>query len=351
MGIAGEGSLQHPRGSRASTTPSPATASRKAAVRAALARVLVCARKAKLCGSTYGLRGRMERVLGPSAPVACREMGSDRRSAEHWAERRVDAEKTAGALAAIFALGLAAGGPPVLSIAAAGLAAANGILAGVLRVAERRTRRRERDGSSRPGSSEPVTASLQDVPDDAVVVFVSYAREDDEWRRRFETMLAPLGGRGVVLWSDERVAVDAAWNLELQRAIARADAALVLVSPELLASEMILREELPALRGRDIPRGFVHVRASLVSQVHGLSDVGWLHNPAQPLHGATNPDGQIVTICERLVGLLPPREAHEPEAGWWLASASRSGPASAARHPHGSDLRRAASGHRRTRTR
>ena len=128
-----------------------------------------------------------------------------------------------------------------------------------------------------------------------------------------ETMLAPLGGRGVVLWSDERVAVDAAWNLELQRAIARADAALVLVSPELLASEMILREELPALRGRDIPIGFVHVRASLVSQVHGLSDVGWLHNPAQPLHGATNPDGQIVTICERLVGLLPPREAHEPE--------------------------------------
>src|SRR5579862_226765 len=103
---------------------------------------------------------------------------------------------------------------------------------------------------------------LDEVPDEADVVFVSYAREDEQWRRRFATMLAPLGRRGVVVWSDERIPVGVAWRPELERAIVRADAALVLVSPDLLASEFVIGEELPALRARGIPLCYVHVRAS-----------------------------------------------------------------------------------------
>jgi hypothetical protein len=38
---------------------------------------------------------------------------------------------------------------------------------------------------------ETVTAVDDEVPDDAQVVFVSHAREDEQWRRRFATMLAP----------------------------------------------------------------------------------------------------------------------------------------------------------------
>src|SRR4051812_7115240 len=148
---------------------------------------------------------------------------------------------------------------------------------------------------------------LDDRADDAHLVFVSYAREDELWRRRFATMLAPLGARGVVVWSDDRIAVGVHWRDELVRAIARADAALVLVSPDLLASEFVMGEELPALRLRGIPMAFVHVRASLVEEIDAFADVQWAHDRAWPLQGANDPDGEIVRICRRVAEQLPAR--------------------------------------------
>ena len=249
-------------------------------------------------------------------------MGAGGPSAEFWAGWRTVAEKVTAVIGALLVFGLALGGPAGLSMAAAGLAAAGGLVALGLLVAERRARRRELRARSGAGGSMPSPASsgasapagdLDEVPDDAHVVFVSYAREDEQWRRRFATMLTPLGKRGVVVWSDERTAVGAVWRPELERAIARADAALVLVSPDLLASEFIMGEELPALRARGIALGFVHVRASLVEAVDALADVKWAHDREQPLQGADDPDGEIVRICARIAGLLPRRAPRAAE--------------------------------------
>jgi WD40 repeat protein len=165
---------------------------------------------------------------------------------------------------------------------------------------------------------------IDGVPDDARVVFVSYAREDDEWRRKFVTMLKPLGdSHGVVVWSDDRVAVGAAWRPELERAIERADAALVLVSPDLLVSQFVMDEELPALVAGEIPLAFVHVRASLVEEVDELADVQWAHDRGQPLAGLPDPDAEIVLICQRLAALLPP---HVPRDAGALTDSERARP-------------------------
>jgi len=85
-------------------------------------------------------------------------------------------------------------------------------------------------------------------------VFVSYCREDAEWLRRFVVMLKPeVRGRGMQLWSDTLVGTSRKWRPEIDDAIARADVALLLVSPDFLASDFIMDEELPALIQRGVP--------------------------------------------------------------------------------------------------
>jgi hypothetical protein len=121
-------------------------------------------------------------------------------------------------------------------------------------------------------------------------------------------MLRPLGERGLHVWSDEQIAVGSSWRSELRRAIERADAALVLVTPDLLASEFIMREELPALVARQIPLAFVHVRASLLESVEAFLEFQWAHDPGTPVAGARDPDGVIVRACKQLLELLPATE-------------------------------------------
>ena len=80
------------------------------------------------------------------------------------------------------------------------------------------------------------------------VVFVSYSREDENWRRRFTEMLKSLvRERRLEVWSDDRMVTGYEWRQQLAEAIDRARAALLLVSPSFLASDFIMDQELPAL--------------------------------------------------------------------------------------------------------
>ncbi|MEM6456909.1 MAG: TIR domain-containing protein, partial [Acidobacteriota bacterium] len=79
-------------------------------------------------------------------------------------------------------------------------------------------------------------------------MFISYSRDDARWAKRFEKRLKPLtGDGGVHLWRDDRIPVGADWRAEIDRGLAEADAGLLLVSPNFLASDFILRKELPYL--------------------------------------------------------------------------------------------------------
>ena len=91
---------------------------------------------------------------------------------------------------------------------------------------------------------------------DSPVVFVSYSREDEEWRRRFTEMLKPLvRERRLEVWSDNRNLVGYEWRRQLAEAIARSRAALLLVTRPFLASDFIMDQELPALIGHGVPAG------------------------------------------------------------------------------------------------
>jgi hypothetical protein len=62
-------------------------------------------------------------------------------------------------------------------------------------------------------------------------VFVGYRREDKAWLARLRVYLKPLERDfGVTLWIDTRLKTGQKWREEIGRAIARCQAALLLVS-------------------------------------------------------------------------------------------------------------------------
>ncbi|MBK7956344.1 MAG: SIR2 family protein [Candidatus Accumulibacter sp.] len=79
-------------------------------------------------------------------------------------------------------------------------------------------------------------------------LFIGYSHKDVDWLERVLTHLAILRRQGqVVDWSDKEIQPGDRWNDEIAVAMGEADVAVLLVSSNFLASEYIMRKELPGL--------------------------------------------------------------------------------------------------------
>jgi hypothetical protein len=79
------------------------------------------------------------------------------------------------------------------------------------------------------------------------MIFVSYSRVDEKWRKRFEIISKPLSrAERMRFWSDRDLKAGE-WEPQLEKAMQDAVAAILLVSDNFLASDYIIEKELPYL--------------------------------------------------------------------------------------------------------
>jgi hypothetical protein len=102
---------------------------------------------------------------------------------------------------------------------------------------------------------EAIDSPLKNSPDQIEIkknsngnVFISYSHKDTEYLARLLVHLKPLENEGkIIVWKDTDLRAGDKWKDEIQKALDRSNAAVLLISADFLASDFIIKNELPPL--------------------------------------------------------------------------------------------------------
>jgi hypothetical protein len=143
-------------------------------------------------------------------------------------------------------------------------------------------------------------------------VFISYSRVDKAWLETFETHLKPyLRDGSVKSWSDQEITPGSKWFEDITAALTDSKVAVLLVTPDFLASDFIHEHELGLLLKEAEQGGikilWVPVRASAYKRT-ALKDYQAVLEPSKPLAGMTEAerDQAWVKICEKIEKTVNP---------------------------------------------
>jgi hypothetical protein len=148
------------------------------------------------------------------------------------------------------------------------------------------------------------------IPDDAQTksnsVFFSYSTLDEKWFNKLQAKLQPMLRGGITVWSDKRVKTGSLWRDEIKESLQDARVAILLVSPNYLASDFIQNSELPdllkAAEERNLKILWIPIEPCLY-QTSAISSYQAVYNPALPLAMLAPEalDVAIVDICSSIV--------------------------------------------------
>lgn len=123
--------------------------------------------------------------------------------------------------------------------------------------------------------------------------FISYSRQDKKWLDQLHTMLTPAVRNGLKIWSDQQIPPGALWREEINKALAEAKVAILLVSAEFLASDFIATVELPSLLEAAANDGltvlWIPIDFNMVDQT-SIVHFQAAHDPKQPLNALSEAD-------------------------------------------------------------
>lgn len=142
-------------------------------------------------------------------------------------------------------------------------------------------------------------------------VFISYSRKDRKWLEILQTALKPLLTQMPLVWDDTKIKAGTDWRQEMKDALAASKVAVLLVSPNFLASDFIAEHELlpllKAVRNDGLIICWIAIRNCLY-QVTEIERFQALNDPAEPLAtlGLRARDNEVVKICKQIKAATEP---------------------------------------------
>ena len=137
-------------------------------------------------------------------------------------------------------------------------------------------------------------------------VFISYCHANQEWLDKFHTHLKPYVQREKVsVWDDTQIEVGEVWREKIASSLANAIVAVLLVTPEFLASDFISKHELPPLLEAAKQDGLTIIWVAVSASAYHITEIESyqaINNPKQPLDelSPSELNKELVRICQAI---------------------------------------------------
>ncbi|GHP00301.1 hypothetical protein KSF_103480 [Reticulibacter mediterranei] len=149
-------------------------------------------------------------------------------------------------------------------------------------------------------TTQPEATSVETDSGEKNKVFICYSHEDRKYLHRLKTHLDSLQGNNhIIYWDHTKIQAGAFWQQEVASALQDTRVAVLLVSPDLLTSPFILKNELPPLLRAAVSWGTIILPVIISPCLFEESLLGQfqpVNSPDKPLDRLTKSARDVVWV-------------------------------------------------------